>query len=138
MSKEPTAEAPGIGTISAFGVTLTRAQHWVEDGCHVLQSLEFQVTVYADGFDEALEKLGDGVLSYALYLSEIEDRAANENEMLAVLMPRVTEFAKRLDECERDAERHVIRHALLRRSRHTRREWHLNAEPSGSLPVALV
>ncbi|MDQ8046445.1 MAG: hypothetical protein AAGC46_16170 [Solirubrobacteraceae bacterium] len=142
MTTQPTAESPGVGAISAFGVTLTEALHWVEHGCHVLDSTEFQVVVHAETFDEALEKLGDGVLSYAIYLAGLEDRAENENEMLAVLTPRVMEFAKRLDKAEREAEQHAmknaLRHALSRKARHNRREWVLNAEPSGSLPALVV
>lgn len=91
----PTADAPELGAIELFGITLSEGERWEQDGDHIFRSTEVDVIVAAPSFEEGLARFGASLIQFAVYLAEIEDPAENEIEMLRLLQPRVAQIAAR-------------------------------------------
>lgn len=73
-----------------MGIELSQGVWWMdESGDYVIRSTEFDVIAGGRTFDEALAAFNRNVVDFAVYLSELEERAENEEEMFHLLAPRV-------------------------------------------------
>lgn len=102
---ETSPDNPNIGSVTVEidgeSVVLTEAQHWVEDGEHVIVSVEFQVSSSGETFLEAFEQVIDNLFEEARSLNaRIRDNEAAPNELDEALRlaERFTKIAE-LEEC---------------------------------------
>lgn len=91
----PSVDAPHAGRITVGGVTLTEALYFVEDGDHVLRSAEFDVYAAGGSLNEAVLRLGRGVLEYMSELQEVDDPTEDELVARAQLTRRAFEIIER-------------------------------------------
>jgi hypothetical protein len=94
-TKDPTEEAPELGVITLFGVTLSDGERWVEDGANIFRSTEFDVIAYGATFEEGLHRFGTALIDFMVYLADLADPAENERAMLRLLQRRVAQVAER-------------------------------------------
>jgi hypothetical protein len=83
--------------IDGQSVVLTEAQHWVEDGEHVIVSVEFQVSSSGDSFLEAFEQIIDNLFEETRSLNariRDNDAAPNELDEALRLAERFTQIAE--------------------------------------------
>jgi hypothetical protein len=118
-----TEAAPEYGTVSLLGLPITDAEHWIEDGVHVLRSLDFDVTVGDRDFWAAVDKLGGSVEDLWSYLSELETITDNENETFVLLASRFQRVFRELEKRERERRRRLIILNLRKRGQHHFRNW---------------
>jgi hypothetical protein len=134
-------DAPGLGTVECWGVSLTEAERWVEDGEWVIRSREFDVLGAGATFEDALERFGDNIIDFAVYLAELDDLGENEEEMLHALGPRVLRLAQKIKEHEQVQRRKPVRVQLnlARRKRdHNVSQWQPLSRPPQSSAPSLV
>ena len=132
----PTEENPDRGRVAAVGgVVLSDAEHWVEDGVHVIRSTEFPVIAGADDFDGAVDQFGEKLEDLWLYLSEIETLTDNENELFLALAPRFRDIYRELERREAERQRRIIILNLRRRGAHLRNWVSTPEHSSAALPV---
>jgi hypothetical protein len=122
---EPSEAAPERGRISAFGICLSEAEHWVEDGIHVIRSTEFDLVAGDPDFRRAVEMFGEKAEDLWWFLSELDTITDNENETFLVLAPRFMQVFKELERRESERRRQVISISFARfRSRGDHfRDW---------------
>lgn len=117
-------------------IMLSAGERWVEpDGEHVIRSVEFDVIAGGATFDEALSKFIDGIFDFAVYLSELDDRADNEDEMFQLLAPRMLRVSRELERCYESRRKKPwisINLPRRRRSHEDGRGWHPSSRPLGS------
>jgi hypothetical protein len=116
----PTEAEPLFGEVQAFGVGLSLAERWVEDGVHIFRSLEFDVVAGDEDFDLAVDHFVRKLENLWTYLSEAEELSENENETFLRLAPRFHNVFKELE--RRDAEQRRSRLYAARRLLRTRGE----------------
>jgi hypothetical protein len=107
----PTQEAPTVGRIvSPDRVLLSEAKRWVEDGVHVIQSTEFEVTGEGDSLEDAVEDFVRQAIDYHTMLTSLveeEDATEHEQRVAAALGARVFRIAEAiLERPELDRRRH--------------------------------
>jgi hypothetical protein len=83
-----TEAAPERGNVAVFGLPVSNAEHWLEDGVHVLRSTEFDVIAGDPDFQRALEIFCEKAEDLWSYLSTLETISDNENEVFLQLAPR--------------------------------------------------
>jgi hypothetical protein len=126
-----TEESPAYGTLSILGVHITDGERWMEDGVHVLRSLDFGVTVGDRDFSRAVDKLGGALEDLWIYLSELESITENENELFVVLASRFHQVFRELEKRVRERKRQRIILNLRRRGEHPFRSW----QPQSTRPL---
>ncbi len=120
-AKKPTRKQPALGSIGLLGVPITEVEYWVEDSLHHINSLDFGLTVSADSFEEALQKLGESVEDYWDMLEGLssEERTPRENNILITTRRSLQQVLEVLNKA---AEQVKNRH------------WpNLGAQPSGTI-----
>lgn len=145
LGQLPTEESPQVGFACMFGVELSEAEYFVLDGDHVIRSREFDVIAGAPTFGRALERFNDEVLNFALYLSDLDDPAPNDEEMFHRLTPRLLRIMRAIEEQER-AQRGRRRRFLgmtltLTRDRagdDDQPKWHPSSRHAGSSVPSLA
>jgi hypothetical protein len=129
-------EAPEYGEVCLHGVRIATAAHWVEDGEHVLRSLEFDLIVGAPSLEEAVSKFLESAEDIADHLSELgEDRITHDEvEVALALYHRFSDAYKAgVAYYRRHSVRLAIRRILGRQS-NGRGGYHPSSQPSSSQP----
>ncbi len=136
-SPEPLSEAaPEYGCVVAFDTIVSFAEHWQEDGIHVLRSLDFDVIAGDADLQKAIDQFVEKAEDLWSYLSNLEIISDNENEMFLKLAPRFLEIYKELERREaRRRERVVSINVRLRqRGENHLRNWRPSIPASVSQP----
>jgi hypothetical protein len=135
---EPLTEAaPEYGRISVFDITVSFAEHWEEDGIHVLRSMDFDVTAGDADLQAAVDQFVEKAEDLWSYLSGLETISENENEMFLKMAPRFLEIYKELERREKSRRERVISINLPRfrqRGEHSLRNWRPSNPASASQP----
>lgn len=101
MTSEALTEAtPERGQVTAFGLLLSEAEHWIEDGIHVVRSSEFDLIAGDQDFMVAVNSLGEKTEDLFWYLGEQESLTENENETFLLLAPRFMGIFQELERRE--------------------------------------
>lgn len=87
---------------------MSRAEYWVEDGMHVIRSLDFDVIAGDPDFSRALKQFGEKAQSLWEYLSGLESISDHENETFVVLARRFTDLFRELERREEERRRKLI------------------------------
>ena len=138
---EPLTEAaPEYGCVMALGHIISFAEHWEEDGVHVLRSLDFDVIAGDANFQKAVDQFVEKAEDLWSYLSGLETISENENEMFLKLAPRFLEIYKEFERREARRRERVISINFGRfrqRGEHSLRNWHPSI-PAPASPVSHV
>jgi hypothetical protein len=131
----PHADAPEHGVVCLHGVPISRAAHWIEDGDHVLRSMEFDLIVGAPSLEGAVVKFLESAEDIADHLAELgEERVTHDEvETALALFHRFTDAYKAGEAYYR---RHIFR-LLIRRilgRPDGRGGYHPSSQPSSSQP----
>ncbi len=132
-----TEAAPEYGRISVFDITVSFAEHWVEDGIHVLRSMDFDVIAGAADFQSAIDQFVEKAEDLWSYLSNLETISDNENEMFLKMAPRFLDIYKELERREKSRRERVISiniGRLRQRGQHSLRNWRPSQPASASQP----
>lgn len=132
-----TEAAPEYGRIMVFDKIVSFAEHWEEDGIHVLRSLDFDVTAGDADFQQAVDQFVEKAEDLWSYLSGLETISDNENEMFLRMAPRFLAIYKELERREKSRRERVIsiNFARLRqRGQHSLRNWRPSKPASASQP----
>jgi hypothetical protein len=135
---EPLTEAsPEYGRISVFDITVSFAEHWVEDGIHVLRSTDFDLIAGDADFQKAVDQFVEKAEDLWSYLSNLETISDNENEMFLEMAPRFLKIYKELERRESTRRESVISinfGRLRQRGDHSLRNWRPSIPASASRP----
>jgi hypothetical protein len=138
---EPLTEAvPEYGCVVTLGHIVSFAEHWEEDGVHVLRSLDFDVTAGDANFQKAVDQFVEKAEDLWSYLSGLETISENENEMFLKLAPRFLEIYKELERREASRRERIVSINFGRfrqRSEHSLRNWRPSI-PAPASPVSRV
>lgn len=119
----------------AFDTIVSFAEHWVEDGAHVIRSLDFDVIAGDPDFQRAIDQFVEKAEDLWSYLSGLEVISENENEMFLTMAPRFLKIYKELERREARRRERLISINLGRvrqRGQHSLRNW----RPSTPAPVS--
>jgi hypothetical protein len=137
-SPEPLTEAaPEYGRVVAFDTIVSFAEHWEEDGIHVLRSLDFDVIAGDADFQKAIDQFVEKAEDLWSFLSKLEIISDNENEMFLKLAPRFLEIYKELERREASRRERVVSvnfGRLRQRGEHHLRNWRPSIPASVSHP----
>lgn len=135
---EPLTEAsPEHGRIVAFDTIVSFAEHWEEDGIHILRSLDFDVTSGDADFQKAVDQFVEKAEDLWSYLSGLETISDNENEMFLKMAPRFLEIYKELERREAKRRESIVSinfGRLRQRGEHSLRNWRPSKPASVSQP----
>lgn len=135
---EPRTEAsPEYGCVMAFDTIVSFAEHWREDGIHVIRSLDFDVTAGDSDFQCAVDQFVEKAEDLWSYLSNLETISDNENEMFLNMAPRFLKIYKELERREASRRERVISINFGRfrqRGDHSLRNWRPSIPASVSQP----
>jgi hypothetical protein len=135
---EPLTEAaPEYGRIVAFDTTVSFAEHWEEDGIHILRSMDFDVTAGEADFQKAVDQFVEKAEDLWSYLSNLETISDNENEMFLKMAPRFLEIYKELERREAKRRERIVSISfgrLRQRGEHSLRNWRPSIPASASRP----
>lgn len=134
MSRYLTEESPEYGFVTALDIVISAAEHWIEDGVHVLRSTEFDVTAGDPDFRTAIEVFGQKTEDLWAYLGELDGLTENENETFLVLAPRFREVLQELERREQVRRRKIVSVTLRRRRDHLR-DWQPSTRRTSSKPL---
>jgi hypothetical protein len=121
-SQIPTEAMPERGRVTAFGQVVSEAEHWIEDGIHVLRSSEFDLIAGDPDFIITLNIFGEKTEDLFWYLSERDSLTDNENETFLLLAPRFMGIFQELERREAARHKRVLSINWPRRSTQTR-DW---------------
>jgi hypothetical protein len=122
----PTEASPEYGCVMAFDTIVSFAEHWEEDGFHVIRSLDFDVTAGGSDFQAAIDQFVEKAEDLWSYLSGLETISDNENEMFLKMAPRFLKIYKELERREASRRERVISinfGRLRQRGEHSLRNW---------------
>lgn len=135
---EPLTEAsPEYGCVMALETIVSFAEHWEEDGVHVLRSLDFDVTAGDRDFQRAVDQFVEKAEDLWSYLSGLETISDNENEMFLKMAPRFLKIYKELERREARRRQRVISinfGRLRQRGEHSLRNWRPSIPAPASQP----
>jgi hypothetical protein len=144
MATAPTPQAaplteasPEYGCVRVLGHLVSEAEHWEENGVHVLRSVEFDVTAGDPDFQKAVDQLVEKTEDLWSYLSGLETITENENELFLKLAPRFLEIYKELERREqgrRDRWISIQFGRARQRGDHSLRNWRPSRPASVSQP----
>jgi hypothetical protein len=138
LPDEPLTEAsPEYGCVVAFDTIVSFAEHWEEDGVHVLRSLDFDVIAGDPDFDRAVDQFVEKAEDLWSYLSGLETITENENETFLTLAPRFLEIYKELERREARRRERVVSidfSRLRQRGEHQLRNWRPSIPSPASQP----
>ena len=133
-----TEDAPEYGCVLAFDTIVSYAEHWEEDGIHVLRSLDFDVIAGDGEFQRALDQFVEKAEDLWSYLSSLEVISDNENEMFLKLAPRFLGIYKELERREASRRERVVSidfgRLRQRGQQHQLRKWRPSIPASVSQP----
>ncbi|MGB7589471.1 MAG: hypothetical protein WBM00_12275 [Solirubrobacterales bacterium] len=125
-AEPPTEASPEYGCVVAFDTNVSFAEHWEEDGIHILRSLDFDVTSGDTDFQKAVDQFVEKAEDLWSYLSGLETTGANENEMFLIMAPRFLEIYRKLERRETKWRESVVSinfGRLRQRGEHSLRSW---------------
>jgi len=135
---EPLSEAsPEYGCVMVFDTIVSFAEHWEEDGTHVLRSLDFDVVAGNEDFQRAIDQFVEKSEDLWSYLSGLETISDNENEMFLKMAPRFLNIYKELERREASRRESIISinfGRLRQRGEHSLRNWRPSTPASVSQP----
>lgn len=132
-----TEAKPEYGCVEVFDKLVSFAEHWEENGIHVIRSLDFDVTAGDADFHRAIDQFVEKAEDLWSYLSGLESISDNENEMFLKLAPRFLEIYKELERREARRRERVISINLGRlrqRGEQSLRNWRPSIPASVSQP----
>jgi hypothetical protein len=132
-----TEASPEYGRVYTLGHLVSYAEHWLEDGVHVIRSLDFDVTAGDPDFQRALDRFIEKAEDLWVYLSGLDTITENENEMFLKLAPRFLEIYRELERREARRRERVISISfgrLRKRGEHSLRNWRPSKPASASQP----
>jgi hypothetical protein len=132
QTNAPTEEAPEEGCIAIVEVPSFLAEHWVEDGVHVVRSPEFDIIAGDEDFERAVDQFAEKAEELWGYLSELEGPTENEQETLVALASRFHRIYRELERREEKRRRRLISVAFPRRG-HVR-DWRPSTPRRSSQP----
>jgi hypothetical protein len=136
---EPLIEAsPEYGCVMAFDTIVSFAEHWEEDGIHVLRSLDFDVVAGDSDFQRAVDQFVEKAEDLWSYLSGLETISDNENEMFLKMAPRFLKIYKELERREASRRKRIVSinfGRLRQRDEHSLRNWRPSTPASASQPL---
>lgn len=136
-AEPPTEASPEYGCVVAFDTIVSLAEHWEEDGVHVLRSLDFDVISGDPNFQNAVDQFVEKAEDLWSYLSGLETISDNENEMFLKMAPRFLEIYKELERREAKRRKSIVSINLGRlrqRGEHSLRNWRPSKPTSASQP----
>lgn len=116
-----------------FETIVSFAEHWEEDGVHVLRSLDFDVTAGDADFNKAIDQFVEKAEDLWSYLSGLETISENENEMFLKMAPRFLEIYKELERRESNRRERWISinfGRIRQRGEHSLRNWRPSSTPA--------
>lgn len=119
----PTEATPDLGRITAFGVVVSEAQHWVEDGIHVLRSTEFDLVAGDADFQRAVDLFGEKTQDLFWYLADLPHITEVENDTFVLLAPRFMQIQQELERREAQRRRQLVSFPRLKRRGAHDRNW---------------
>lgn len=138
--KPLTEAAPEYGRVVTFDTTVSFAEHWEEDGVHVVRSLDFDVIAGDPDFSRAIDQFVEKAEDLWIYLSGLEVISDNENEMFLKLAPRFLDIYKELERREASRRERMISISfgrLRQRGEHQLRNWRPSIPASVSQPSSV-
>jgi hypothetical protein len=132
---QPTEVSPDYGGVQIIGLPVGAAEHWVEDGIHVIRGSEFDVIAGDPDFQTAVEKFGEKAEDLWIYLGNQEHLTENENDTFLVLAARFSAIYKELGRLEAKRRQQVLSINLARLRQ--RGEQHLRNWQPHSTPVSV-
>jgi hypothetical protein len=135
----PTEEAPEYGCVVAFDTIVSFAEHWEEDGVHVIRSLDFDVVAGDEDFHKAIDQFVEKAEDLWSYLSGLETISENENETFLTLAPRFLKIYKELERREANRRQRVVSvnfGRLRQRGEHHLRNWRPQSTPASASPLS--
>jgi hypothetical protein len=129
--------APEYGCVVAFDTIVSFAEHWEEDGVHVLRSLDFDVISGDTDLDKAIDQFVEKAEDLWSYLSGLETISENENETFLKLAPRFLNIYKELERREASRRKRVVSinfGRIRQRGEHQLRNWRPSIPASVSQP----
>lgn len=112
----PTTTHPDSGDISAYGVVVSEAFFWVEDGIYVIQSSEFDLIGEGDTLEDAVTMFAKNLTGLHNYLADLVsagDATQDESRIFAMLSKRHLEICKARDrEIERTSRLSLFVHGV--------------------------
>lgn len=133
----PTEATPEHGCVMAFDTIVSLAEHWEEDGLHVVRSLDFDVIAGDADFQNAIDQFVEKAEDLWSYLSGLETISDHENEMFLKMAPRFLEIYKELERREARRRERLISidfGRLRQRGEHSLRNWRPSIPASASHP----
>lgn len=139
---QPTELCPEVGKIrTAFSpgelYLLSAAERWIEDGTHVVRSLEYDLTVEGDDWDDAIQAFIEQSFEYLVLLAELVESGEatpGEHRAFDVLGSRAAKIVA--DEERRRERRRGFR---LRKGRHSSGgQWQGPSTPRNSSTLPSV
>jgi hypothetical protein len=94
----PTEERPESGVVTVEEVVISSALRWIaEDGAHVIDSTEFQLTGMGEDWDSAIDSFWLSANDLFEYMAELttEERSDEETMLAATLGPRLVQAWER-------------------------------------------
>jgi hypothetical protein len=129
----PTEESPEVGVIVYADEPIFEAEHWIEDGEHVLRSTEFELVAGDSSLTAAVNRFVEDAEDLWGHLEETRDLTANELELVSLLAKRFRKILQVVEEIERRELERRIRISLRPRPL---RSWHPQPSSSSQLSHA--
>jgi hypothetical protein len=131
----PTETSPELGAVGFLDTVIGAAEHWEEDGVHVIRGLEFDVIAGDPDFQAAVDQFVEKTQDLWSYLSGLEHLTDNENETFLLLAPRFLKIYKELERREAQRRQKLVSINLHRWRQ--RGEQHLRNWQPRSTPVSV-